>query len=84
MKSKKKFVLFLALGYTHKTVNHRWHFVDPQGIHTNTIENMWGQFKGKLRRMQGCRRTLTPSLTTHKLLNILLFCSCGGAEVKEN
>ena len=27
---------------------------------------------------------LTPSLTTHKLFNILLFCSCGGAEIKEN
>ena len=25
-----------------------------------------------------------PSLTTHKLFNILLFCSCGGAEIKEN
>ena len=24
-----------------------------------------------------------PSLTTHKLFNILLFCSCGGAEIKE-
>ena len=28
-----------ALGYTHKTVNHRRHFVDPQGIHTNIIDN---------------------------------------------
>ena len=61
MKSKKKFVLFLGLGLTHKTVNHRRRFVDPQGIHTNTIENMWGQFKGKLRRMQGCRRTFLAS-----------------------
>ena len=38
----------LALGYTHITVNHRRHFVDPQRIRTNTMENMWGQFKENL------------------------------------
>ena len=42
-------------------MNHRRHFVDPQGIHTNTMENMWGQFKGKLRKMQGFRRTFLAS-----------------------
>ena len=51
----------LALGYTHITVNHRRNFVVHQGIHTNTIDNMWGQFKRKLRRMQGCRRTFLSS-----------------------
>ncbi|KAI4293460.1 hypothetical protein PAPHI01_2734, partial [Pancytospora philotis] len=32
--------------YEHGTVNHKLHFVDPEtGIHTQHIENLWGQFK---------------------------------------
>ena len=48
MNSKTIVCFIFSIGYTQITVNHRRHFVDPQGIHKNTIENMWGQFKGKL------------------------------------
>ncbi|KAI4293368.1 hypothetical protein PAPHI01_2642 [Pancytospora philotis] len=38
--------------YEHGTVNHKLYFVDPEtGIHTQHIENLWGQFK-KFKRMK--------------------------------
>lgn len=37
-------------GYTHKTVNHSRHYVDPvTGVHTNLVENLWMRLKNKLR-----------------------------------
>ncbi|KAI4293528.1 hypothetical protein PAPHI01_2802, partial [Pancytospora philotis] len=37
--------------YEHGYVNHKLHFVDPEtGIHTQHIENLWGQFKKFKRR----------------------------------
>jgi transposase-like protein len=34
------------IGYTHKTVNHSKHFVDPiTKVHTQSIESTWGAFK---------------------------------------
>jgi transposase len=43
-----------ALMYRHLTVNHRHYFVDPAtGIHTQRIENKWGQWKSEVRRIKG-------------------------------
>ncbi|KAI4293505.1 hypothetical protein PAPHI01_2779 [Pancytospora philotis] len=39
--------------YEHGHVNHKLHFVDPEtGVHTQNIENLWGQFK-KFKRRKG-------------------------------
>ena len=38
-----------SLEYTHRTVNHSQHFVDPNtGAHTQTVERMWGACKGMM------------------------------------
>lgn len=42
------------LGYTHKTVNHSRHFLDPvTKVHTNLIEAYWSAVKQFLRRQGG-------------------------------
>lgn len=39
-----------CLGFTHKTVNHKKNFIDPDsGANTQLIENSWGVFKRSLR-----------------------------------
>ncbi|XP_066917944.1 uncharacterized protein [Clytia hemisphaerica] len=41
----------------HDTVNHTYHFVDPQtGAHTQNIESYWNRFKLKIKAMKGIRR----------------------------
>ena len=54
-------MLFSALGYVHRTVNHRQCFVNSQGIHTNRIEPLWAQCKNKLKRMKDTDRAFIPS-----------------------
>ncbi len=45
--------------YTHKTVNHSIHFVDPTAhIHTQNIENTWMRVKRKQKKQNGIRRSL--------------------------
>ena len=56
-----KYNFFVALGYVHRTVNHRQHFVSPQGVHTNRIESLWAQCKYKFKRMYGMSRTFIPT-----------------------
>lgn len=42
------------LGLRHLTVNHKLHFVDPTtGAHTQRIESIWSQLKGKCKEMRG-------------------------------
>jgi len=40
------------LGYNHQTIKHKENFVDPQDpqIHTQTIENRWGQLKTLMKK----------------------------------
>lgn len=44
--------------YTHETVIHQHHFVDPNDsdVHTQNVENMWMRAKRKLRRQFGTSR----------------------------
>ena len=43
-----------AAGYTHSSVSHSLHFVDPiTGTHTQHIESYWSRAKAKLKRMHG-------------------------------
>lgn len=57
------------LGYTHLTVNHSKHFVDPlTKIHTNTIEGTWSALK----RMFPARCRSLKSISRY--LNLFSFC----------
>ena len=46
-----------AAGYKHFTVNHKYHFVNPNdGTHTQTIERSWGSAKWRNKRHRGTKR----------------------------
>ena len=47
-------------------INHSQHYVDPNDatLHTNTIEGVWTQVKGKFKRMSGTRKN-GPLLDTY-------------------
>jgi transposase-like protein len=45
-------------GYQHLTVNHSLHFVDPDGIHTNTIESHWRVLKRSVLPKNGTQKSL--------------------------
>ena len=49
--------------YTHSTVVHQEHFVDPDDneVHTQSVENMWMRAKRKIRRQFGTSDALFPS-----------------------
>ena len=43
-----------SAGYSHSSVNHSLHFVDPiTDTHTQHIESYWSRAKAKLKRMHG-------------------------------
>lgn len=51
-----RFLWHRNLMYRHLAVNHRLHFVDPAtGVHSQLIENKWGQWKSEVRRIKGVR-----------------------------
>lgn len=52
----------LDKNYTHLTVNHNLHFVDPQtGVHTNAIESLWCSAKVHIKKMRGVNRAFLQS-----------------------
>ena len=51
----------VAAGFEHWTVNHSYHFVDPDtGAHTQTVERFWGLLKEQNKRNRGTPRELMP------------------------
>jgi transposase-like protein len=40
-------------GYVHRVVIHSEEFVTDEGVHTNTIEGLWGLLKQRVARMHG-------------------------------
>ena len=49
--------------YTHSTVVHQEHFVDPDDneVHTQSVEDMWMRAKHKIRRQFSTSDALFPS-----------------------
>ena len=45
-------------GYVHEAVNHSIHFVDENGVHTNTIESQWRVLKRSVLPKNGTRKSL--------------------------
>ena len=38
-------------------MNHKYHFVDPEtGVHTQTVERLWGSLKWRNKRERGTKR----------------------------
>ena len=51
----------VGLHFTHRTVNHSLHFVDPvTGVHTQTIESYWAKCKKRLKNMHGTTLDMLP------------------------
>jgi len=51
-----------SLGYTHTTINHSQHFVDPDdGTCTNRIEAYWNAVKRRFNKMYGTAKEMVPS-----------------------
>lgn len=46
------------IGYTHKTVCHKYHFKDPiTAVHTQHVESYWNRQKNRIKKMLGIKRT---------------------------
>lgn len=44
-------------GFQHAKVNHKYNFIDPDtGVHTQTVERMWGSAKWRNKRHRGTAR----------------------------
>ena len=44
-------------GFQHAKVNHKYNFIDPDtGVHTQTVERMWGNAKWRNKRHRGTAR----------------------------
>jgi len=43
------------IGYKHKVVFHNKKFVTKDGVHTNTIEGLWGNVRQKISSMHGLK-----------------------------
>jgi transposase len=50
------------MSYRHHTVNHSVEFVTDAGIHSNTIENLWGHMKADLKYQHGTSKALLPGI----------------------
>lgn len=60
--SWKAYQALTESGYNHRTVNHRFHYRDPDsGVHTNRIEGNWGAIKEFLRGLHVKCRAHTES-----------------------
>ena len=46
------------MGFTHKAIIHKNEFVTHDGVHTNSIENVWSNLKAHLKSVPGSQGTL--------------------------
>ena len=55
--SFRPYWILMDEGYNHRMVNHEHFYVDPiTGVHTNTIEGLWGVVKSKIKTLRGVYR----------------------------
>lgn len=53
----KPYWILIDEGYPHKMVNHEYEHVDQEtGVHTNTIEGLWGVVKSKIKKLRGIHK----------------------------
>ena len=45
-------------GFTHKVVIHKNEFVTHDGVHMNSIENVWSNLKAHLKSVHGSQGTM--------------------------
>ena len=46
------------MGFTHKVIIHKNEFVTHDGVHTNSIENVWSNLKAHLKSVHGSQGTM--------------------------
>ena len=46
------------MGFTHEVLIHKNEFVTHDGVHTNSIENMWNNLKAHLKFVHGSQGTI--------------------------
>ena len=62
------------MGFTHKVIIHKSEFVTHDGIHTNSIENVWSNLKAHLKSVHGSQGTMLDGHICHRVNSNVYNC----------